>query len=116
SSLSIDSGDAPTASPDEVIIPHPSPSPTLNSSANPTPFVSTGLTLASSFSTQFQYLRAQKQKLDTGIARFNQKPKIGIAYLQQHGLLGTDPSDIARLFHSTPGLDKIQLGDFMGDD
>lgn len=88
----------------------------LAPSPSPPPGLSTGAHLASSFSTQFQFLRAQKQKLDTGVAKFNQKPKVGLAYLQQHGLLGTDAADIARFFHSNPALDKVQLGDFMGDE
>ena len=36
--------------------------------------------------------------------------------MQQHGLLGESPEDIARFFHENAGLDKIQLGDYMGDE
>jgi brefeldin A-inhibited guanine nucleotide-exchange protein len=91
--------------------PHPSSSPALPFSS-----LSTGAQMASSFSTQFQLLRAQKQKLDSGIAKFNAKPKVGLAYLQQHGLLAEDPVSIARFFHSNTALDKVQLGDYMGDE
>ncbi len=115
--------DRSTASPsaDEVPVASPSPPPmsgpsgfsALSSGAGQ---LSTGAHLASNFSTQFQLLRAQKQKLDTGIAKFNAKPKVGLAYLQSHNLLGTDSESIARFFHSNTNLDKIQLGEYLGDE
>lgn len=48
-------------------------------------------------------------------SRFNKKPKKGIAYLQEHGLLGSTAEDIANFFHSEERLDKTVLGDFMGE-
>ena len=48
-------------------------------------------------------------------SRFNKKPKKGIAYLQEHGLLGSTAEDIANFFHSEERLDKTVLGEFMGE-
>ena len=35
------------------------------------------------------------------------KPKRGIHYLQEQGMLGTAPDDIAELFHSDDRFDKV---------
>ena len=47
--------------------------------------------------------------------RFNKKPKKGIQYLQEQGLLGTSSEDIADLFHNDDRLDKTMIGDFLGE-
>lgn len=39
--------------------------------------------------------------------RFNKKPKKGIAYLQEQGLIGNTPDDIAEWFHNDERLDKV---------
>lgn len=67
---------------------------------------------------QFHALRAQRQKLDTGILKFNMKPKKGLAYLSSHGLLQADsPLAVAEFFlHNVHALDKVQVGEFMGDE
>ena len=46
---------------------------------------------------------------------FNRKPKKGIAYLQEHNLLGTTCIEIARWLHSDDRLDKTFIGDFLGE-
>ena len=71
---------------------------------------------SSTFSSQFHQLRQQKQKLDTGILRFNMKPKKGLQYLFEHGLLDNTPEAVAAFFHANGSLDKTQVGDFMGED
>ena len=71
---------------------------------------------SSTFSSQFHQLRQQKQKLDTGILRFNMKPKKGLQYLVEHGLLENSPESVAAFFHANPALDKTVVGDFMGED
>jgi len=103
---------SPSSSSADDAQPSPSPSP----SASPPVALSTGAHLASSFSQQFALLRAQKQKLDSGISKFNHKPSVGLAYLQSHALLGTEPRDIAAFFHSHPSLDKTQMGNYMGEE
>jgi hypothetical protein len=42
---------------------------------------------------------AQKEILEHGIALFNKKPRAGLEYLQQRGLLGTDIRAIAEFLH-----------------
>ena len=49
------------------------------------------------------------------VCRFNKKPKRGLAYLQQQGLLGPSAEDIAELFHNDDRLNKTRVGDFMGE-
>jgi len=39
--------------------------------------------------------------------RFRKKPKKGLQYLQEHGLLGPSPDDIAEFFHMDDRLDKV---------
>ena len=71
---------------------------------------------SSVFSSQFHHLRQQKQKLDTGILRFNMKPKKGLQYLYDHRLLEEKPESVAAFFHAHGTLDKTQVGDFMGEE
>ena len=71
---------------------------------------------SSTFSSQFHQLRQQKQKLDTGILRFNMKPKKGLQYLFEHHLLENTPESVAAFFHANGSLDKTAVGDFMGED
>lgn len=46
---------------------------------------------------------------------FNRKPKKGIAFLQEQGLLGNSHSDIAKWLHMDDRLDKTFIGDFLGE-
>ena len=71
---------------------------------------------SSTFSSQFHQLRQQKQKLDTGILRFNMKPKKGLQYLVEHGLLDNTAESVAAFFHANAALDKTVVGDYMGED
>ena len=40
--------------------------------------------------------------------RFRKKAKKGLAYLQEHGLLGPSADDIAEFFHMDDRLDKVE--------
>ncbi|KAL4236729.1 Brefeldin A-inhibited guanine nucleotide-exchange protein 1 [Mactra antiquata] len=64
---------------------------------------------------QYEVLKQQKEIMEHGIELFNKKPKKGVQYLQDQGLLGTSPDDIAELFHSDDRLDKTQVGDYLGE-
>lgn len=73
-------------------------------------------------------VKSQKQLIQTGISRFNTKPKTGIAFLEEHGLIYHDvtpddasaevrvtrPLSLARFLKSSTRLDKKVLGDFLG--
>lgn len=47
--------------------------------------------------------------------RFNRKPSKGVQYLQEQGLLGNSPEEVARWLHMDERLDKTAIGDFLGD-
>ena len=41
------------------------------------------------------------------MCRFNKNPKKGVKYLQENGLLGPEPEDVAELLHTDERLDKV---------
>lgn len=44
--------------------------------------------------------------------RFKAKPKKGVKFLQDKGLLGKAPDDVATLFHKDERLDKVLVCEF----
>ncbi|XP_063968593.1 brefeldin A-inhibited guanine nucleotide-exchange protein 1-like [Lytechinus pictus] len=73
-------------------------------------------TLPSDNPEQFETIKQQKEIMEQGIEIFNKrKPIKGIQYLQEHGLLGKRPEDIARFFHKDERLEKTVIGEFMGE-
>ncbi|XP_054286220.1 brefeldin A-inhibited guanine nucleotide-exchange protein 1-like isoform X2 [Macrosteles quadrilineatus] len=64
---------------------------------------------------QLQVLKHQKEVWETGIDMFNRKPKKGISFLQEQGLLGTTASEVAEWLHIDDRLDKTGIGDFLGE-
>ncbi|XP_041360036.1 brefeldin A-inhibited guanine nucleotide-exchange protein 1-like isoform X2 [Gigantopelta aegis] len=64
---------------------------------------------------QFEVIKQQKEIMENGIELFNKKPMKGILYLQEQGMLGKSPDDIAELFHTDDRLDKVAIGDFLGE-
>jgi brefeldin A-inhibited guanine nucleotide-exchange protein len=66
----------------------------------------------------FHNLRAARAKLDTGILKFNMKPKKGLAYLASHKLVDPDSAaSVADFFlANAASLDKVTMGEFMGDE
>ncbi len=64
--------------------------------------------------------KSKKMLILTGAARFNNKPKAGIAFLEENGLIYHDfsegvtrPQSLARFLKSSTRLDKKLLGDFI---
>ncbi|BGP04186.1 GDP/GTP exchange factor for ARF [Rhodotorula toruloides] len=62
--------------------------------------------------------KANKRILLEGAAAFNLKPKVGLKFLEEHGIIYNDASmpraeSLARFFKTTPRLDKRLLGDFI---
>ncbi|KAJ7338897.1 hypothetical protein JRQ81_012799, partial [Phrynocephalus forsythii] len=55
---------------------------------------------------QFEVLKQQKEIIEQGIDLFNKKPKRGIQYLQEQGMLGTTSEDIAQFLHQEERLDS----------
>jgi brefeldin A-inhibited guanine nucleotide-exchange protein len=64
---------------------------------------------------QYEVVKHQKDIIEHGIALFKMKPLRGIAYLQEHGIIGSSASNIAEFFHAYDRLDKTQIGEFLGD-
>uniref|UniRef100_A0A4W5MX50 ARF guanine nucleotide exchange factor 1 n=1 Tax=Hucho hucho TaxID=62062 RepID=A0A4W5MX50_9TELE len=64
---------------------------------------------------QFEVLKQQKEIIEQGIDLFNKKPKRGIQYLQEQGMLGTTPEELAQFLHQEERLDSTQVGEFLGD-
>ncbi|KAL0966013.1 hypothetical protein UPYG_G00289550 [Umbra pygmaea] len=64
---------------------------------------------------QFEVLKQQKEIIEQGIDLFNKKPKRGIQYLQEQGMLGITPEDLAQFLHQEERLDSTQVGEFIGE-
>ncbi|GBM40043.1 Brefeldin A-inhibited guanine nucleotide-exchange protein 1 [Araneus ventricosus] len=63
----------------------------------------------------FEIMKHLKEIREHGNDLFNRKPEKGIAYLIEHGIIGNSPSDIAEYLHSESRLDKMKIGDFLGE-
>ncbi|CAN8006505.1 unnamed protein product [Ixodes pacificus] len=70
---------------------------------------------SSNIPEQLEVLKQQKEIMEQGIDLFNRKPKRGLQFLQEHGLVGPQPWDVAEFFHIDERLDKNQIGDFLGE-
>ncbi|XP_045067542.1 Golgi-specific brefeldin A-resistance guanine nucleotide exchange factor 1 isoform X3 [Coregonus clupeaformis] len=62
-------------------------------------------------------IRNKKKLLNCGTEQFNQKPKKGIQFLQEKGLLSSpmDNNEVAQWLRENPRLDKKQIGEFISD-
>lgn len=64
---------------------------------------------------QFEVLKQQKEVWEAGIDMFNRKPRKGVAFLQEQGLLGTTVKEIADWLHTDDRLDKTFIGECLGE-
>ncbi|KAI1892875.1 hypothetical protein AGOR_G00138030 [Albula goreensis] len=64
---------------------------------------------------QYEVIKQQKEIIEHGIELFNKKPKRGIQYLQEQGMLGVSAEDIAQFLHQEERLDTTQVGEFLGE-
>ncbi|KAK2500287.1 hypothetical protein MC885_017585 [Smutsia gigantea] len=62
-------------------------------------------------------IKNKKKLLITGTEQFNQKPKKGIQFLQEKGLLTIpmDNTEVAQWLRENPWLDKKMIGEFVSD-
>ncbi|KAI5108102.1 Golgi-specific brefeldin A-resistance guanine nucleotide exchange factor 1 isoform X1, partial [Silurus meridionalis] len=62
-------------------------------------------------------IKNKKKLLITGTEQFNQKPKKGIQFLQEKGLLSSpmDTGEVAQWLRENPRLDKKMIGEFISD-
>ncbi|CAB1335935.1 unnamed protein product, partial [Coregonus sp. 'balchen'] len=64
---------------------------------------------------QYEVIKQQKDVIEHGIELFNKKPKRGIQYLQDQGMLGTTAEEIAQFLHQEERLDTTQVGEYLGE-
>jgi len=77
----------------------------------------TSSTITSSVPSSIVEQKQRKLELQIGVNKFNMKPKRGIEYLKQNGFVSDEPNAIAELFKNAEiGLDKTQIGDYLGED
>lgn len=62
--------------------------------------------------------KSRKKLVLTGAAKFNSKPKLGISFLEENGLIYFDDSEprtrsLAKFLKSCTRLDKRLLGDYI---
>ncbi|GAA5875344.1 hypothetical protein JCM3774_005784 [Rhodotorula dairenensis] len=66
--------------------------------------------------SRFENAKLRKTTLLEGIKKFNFKPKRGVAFLIEHGFIrSSEPKDIARFLLHADGLDKAQIGEYLGE-
>ncbi|XP_062256529.1 Golgi-specific brefeldin A-resistance guanine nucleotide exchange factor 1 isoform X6 [Platichthys flesus] len=68
-------------------------------------------------SQELMEIRRKKKLLITGSEQFNQKPKKGIQFLQEKGLLSSpmDNNQVAQWLRENPRLDKKMIGEYISD-
>ena len=66
--------------------------------------------------SRFESVKQRKTTLLAGIQKFNYSPKKGIQFLIDTGFIRTaEPKDIARFLLNADGLDKAQIGEYLGE-
>ncbi|KAB5581775.1 hypothetical protein PHYPO_G00179540 [Pangasianodon hypophthalmus] len=68
-------------------------------------------------SQELMSIKNKKKLLITGTEQFNQKPKKGIQFLQEKGILSSpmDTSEVAQWLRENPRLDKKMIGEFISE-
>ncbi|XP_065062368.1 brefeldin A-inhibited guanine nucleotide-exchange protein 2-like isoform X1 [Rhopilema esculentum] len=77
--------------------------------------VGSNLGTVSDHPEKIEVLKQQKEIMEDGIKKFNEKPMRGVRFLQERGLLGDQPEDVAQFLYTDQRLDKTQVGDLLGD-
>ncbi|KAK4049463.1 guanine nucleotide exchange protein for ADP-robosylation factor [Microbotryomycetes sp. JL221] len=66
--------------------------------------------------SRFENAKQRKTTLLEGIKKFNFKPKRGVDFLIDTGFIRSrEPKDIARFLLNADGLDKAQIGEYLGE-
>ncbi|KAL8532969.1 hypothetical protein ACS0TY_009290 [Phlomoides rotata] len=65
-------------------------------------------------SSNFEKLKAHKSTIEAVVSEFNRQPGKGIQHLISSGLVEKTPAAVAQFLRSTPNLDKVMLGDYLG--
>lgn len=64
--------------------------------------------------SNFEKLKAHKSTIEAVIFEFNRQPGKGIQHLLSSGLVENSPASVAQFLRNTPNLDKVMLGDYLG--
>lgn len=64
---------------------------------------------------RFEASKFQKQATKEGVKLFNYKYKKGISYLFENRVIKKEPASIAKFLLNTPGLDKRNIGEYLGE-
>ncbi|KAJ4289205.1 guanine nucleotide exchange protein for ADP-robosylation factor [Kalmusia sp. IMI 367209] len=65
---------------------------------------------------ELEKAKQKKTALTNAVRQFNYKPKRGLKTLIKEGFIASEsPEDIARFFHENDVLDKVALGEFLGE-
>ncbi|XP_063243123.1 Golgi-specific brefeldin A-resistance guanine nucleotide exchange factor 1 isoform X2 [Bacillus rossius redtenbacheri] len=66
---------------------------------------------------QLMAIKRKKKLLSTGTEHFNSKPKKGVQFLQEQGLLSEplDPAEVAAFLRENPRLDKKMIGEYISN-
>ncbi|KAG0581756.1 hypothetical protein KC19_3G006400 [Ceratodon purpureus] len=62
----------------------------------------------------FEKAKARKVSIEAAVIEFNRKPADGVKFLITENLIPSEPKAIAQFLHDTPGLDKVKIGDYLG--
>ncbi|SCZ88352.1 BZ3500_MvSof-1268-A1-R1_Chr2-1g04354 [Microbotryum saponariae] len=66
--------------------------------------------------SRFENAKQRKTTLLEGIKKFNFKPKRGVSFLIETGFIrSSEPKDVARFLLHADGLDKAQIGEYLGE-
>ncbi|KAF2968219.1 hypothetical protein GQX73_g5341 [Xylaria multiplex] len=57
--------------------------------------------------------RRRKKIIVKGATKFNEKPKEGLGYLRESGIIDNNPASVARFLRQTSRVSKAVLGDFL---
>ncbi|WVZ66373.1 hypothetical protein U9M48_015604 [Paspalum notatum var. saurae] len=63
---------------------------------------------------QFERAKAHKLTMEAAISEFNRKPAKGIECLLSNKLIENKASSVAQFLKSTPSLDKVMIGEYLG--
>ncbi|KAI0889597.1 uncharacterized protein GGS22DRAFT_148681 [Annulohypoxylon maeteangense] len=63
--------------------------------------------------TTLRDARRRKKIIVKGATKFNEKPKEGLGYLKEQGIIGDDAASVAKFLRSTSRISKAVLGEFL---
>jgi len=65
---------------------------------------------------ELEIAKVNEGTLEAAVAEFNRIPMNGINFLEVHDLVPHDPKAVAQFLKDTPGLDRVMIGDYLGEE